>query len=256
MSTGHAKTKGDLFNFDGLTENTVAPAPSKIKKKKESIPFYIKALDKISLNLNIETAENTVVVEAKKDIFVKNEIIYDDLKLPEDAQVVQPKQPPEGSYESIWKKPRIRPNVDFEEEMDQDEEFDFDDEEELDCAIEAPSIKINRHIYHKYFTQSETQPSSAPEEPQEETSEDTLKAPAVQEEPIEEEPVEEKTCVPGPAREYVEVVDELHGTIRKMKKDPLLEHIELCNTSLRHKSISDLYSIKEERITNEPINEV
>ena len=256
MSIEHAKTKRSLFDFEGLTENTVAPAPSKIKKKKERIPFYIKALDKISSNLNIETAENTVVVEAKKDIFVKNEIIYDDLKLPEDAQVVQPKQPPEGSYESIWKKPRIRPNVDFEEEMDQDEEFDFDDEEELDCAIEAPSIKINRHIYHKYFTQPETQPLSAPEEPQEETSEDTLKAPAVQEEPIEEEPVEEKTCVPGPAREYVEVVDELHGTIRKMKKDPLLEHIELCNTSLRHKSINDLYSIKEERITNEPINEV
>lgn len=254
MSTGHAKTKGDLFNFDGLTENTVAPAPPKTKKKKERIPFYIKALDKISSNLNIETAENTVVVEAKKDIFVKNEIIYDDLRLPEDVQVVQPKQPPEGSYKSIWQKPKIRPNIDFEEEMDPDEEFDFDDEE-LDCVITAP-IRIKKSIYSKYSIQPNTQPSSAPEEPQEETSEDTLKAPAVQEEPIEEEPVEEKTCVPGPAREYVEVVDELHGTIRKMKKDPLLEHIELCNTSLRHKSINDLYSIKEERITNEPINEV
>lgn len=194
MSTKHIKTEMGLFDFNDLVEAIQAPILHKAKKKKERVPFYIEAFDNFGKSLNIETTDtntlNTDVeaiigppdevedsLEESKAIFEKNEIIYNNnLELRKDAQLSKPKQPSEGSYESIWKKPRIRPNVDFEEEMDLDEMVDFDEEEEEeeDCAIVEPSIRINRHTYSKYSTQPTTQPSSVPEESQEEVPEKRL----------------------------------------------------------------------------------
>lgn len=177
MSTKHIKTEMDLFDFSDLVEAIQAPILHKAKKKKERVPFYIEAFDNFGKSLNIETTDTNTLNTDVEAIFEKNEIIYNNnLELRKDAQLSKPKQPSEGSYESIWKKPRIRPNVDFEEEMDLDEMVDFDEEEEEeeDCAIVEPSIRINRHTYSKYSTQPTTQPSSVPEESQEEVPEKRL----------------------------------------------------------------------------------
>lgn len=251
MSTKHAKTKRDLFNFDDLIENTVSTTTHKTKKKKERIPFYIKALN--GTNLNTEATENTVTVNSERKITTDDSSIYgNDVRLPEDSQVVQPKQPPEGSYASIWKKPRIRPNVEFEDETAPDEEFDFD-MEELDCAIDVQSIEINKLITsHAYHIQPKTQPSSTQGE--------------YQEEPVEDTPVDEKTYDPEPIDKYVEVFDDLHDTTCESKKDlplgkvkntavwPMPSNLEESITL--HKNINDLYGTKEERIADKPINEV
>ena len=182
MSTKHIKTEMGLFDFSDLVERVEAPVLHKAKKKKERGPFYIETFDSLGKSLDIETTgtnplnidvEATMDAEESNAVFEKNEIIYNNnLELKKSAPLLQPKLPSEGSYESIWKKPRIRPNVDFEEEMALDEMVDFDEEEE-DCAIIAP-IKINRHIYSKYSTQPTTQPSSVPEESQEEVPEKRL----------------------------------------------------------------------------------
>lgn len=193
MSTEHIKTeRRGLFDFSDLVERVVAPVIPKAKKKKEVSPFYVEALDKFgksftikttdtnALNIDIEAAIDTPdeaedSLEKSNTIFEKNEIIYNNnLELQKGAQLSQPKQPSEGSYESIWQKPKIRPNITFDEEIPADEEVDFDDEE--DCAIAAPPIRTNKqkNVYSKYITQPTTQPSSAPEDPQEEVPEKML----------------------------------------------------------------------------------
>ena len=260
MRTEHVKTERGLFDFDDLIERVEAPVLNKTKKKKERIPFYIKALDKLNTNPKVK-AKNTV---AECTTTIDDSVVHDNtLRFTEDPQLSQPKQPSEGSYESIWKKPRIRPNADFEENLD--EEFLFeDDDEELDCAVEAQPIKIDTSIFNSYYIKSgkyplrpKTQPSSAPEEaPQEEVPENILKAKAVQEEQVEEEDqIGEKTYIRGASGEYVEVVDDLNNAMHKIKKSGLLgsiEDIELLNASLNLKEATKMHK----NITDEPINEV
>lgn len=159
MSTEYVKTKRGLFDFDDLTENTEAPVLHKSKKKRKMAPFYIEAFDKLDRNLKVK-AENTV---AERTTTINDSIVHD--KFTEDTQLSQPKQPSEGSYDSIWKKPSIRRNINFEEEICLDEECLFEDnDEELDCAVDTPPI----NIYSKYSIQPNTQPSSVPKKSQKE----------------------------------------------------------------------------------------
>lgn len=198
MSTKHTKTKWSLFNFEGPTENTVASVPIKDKEKKnESIPFYIKALDKLSTNLNLEATETNAVINTGIGNIVDVEATFDREKSTY------------GNYKSIWQKPKIRQNMDFEEEIDPDEEFYFDDEE-LNCDIKAPY----------------TQPSSILEETPEESLEDTPAVP-------EEEPEVERTYIPGPDGECVEVINELQDILysrHKVSKKPSVVNIEPLTT--------------------------
>lgn len=202
MSTKHIKTKWSLFNFEGPTENTVASVPIKDKEKKnESIPFYIKALDRLNTNLNLEATETNVVVNTGIGNIVDVEATFDREKSTY------------GNYKSIWQKPKIRQNMDFEEEIDPDEEFYFDDEE-LNCDIKAPFCRQE---------QQDTQPSLIPEETPEESLENTPAVP-------EEEPKWERTYVNGPSSGCVSVVGELQDTIGKVSKKPSMVNIEPLTT--------------------------
>lgn len=224
------------------------------KAVKEDIPFYIKAFDKLNTNLKVK-AKNAV---AEYTDTIDDSIVHDNtLRFTEDTQLSQPKQPSEGSYESIWKKPRIRPNVDFEEELDSDEAFLL--EEDIDCVVETQSIKIDTSIFNSHYIdpiKSKIQPSFVPEELQEESPENILNAKVAQEEPVEEEDqIGEKTYIRGASGEYIEVVDELSNVIHKMKKSRLLgsiKDIELLNTSLKLKEATKMHK----NITDKPINEV
>jgi len=264
MSIKHAKIDGDLFKFNGLTEDVATPIPPESKKKKKRDPFYVKAFDKFSSGLDTKVAKNTTAVDPSTtdnisgSIFDKSEIIYNNNNRLRPLKGAQIAQPIEDSYKSIWKNPRIRPNTDFEfeEEMEEEEETFFDDDDEADYTI-----KVSPSIY-KHYMQPETPSSFVPKVPQEEA----------QEVPVEEESVSvgEKIYASEANGEYVEVVDELQNLVKKLKSPPektkkesLLENFGLFNASLSseeidtvHKNSNDLYYTEEERITDKPINEV
>lgn len=238
-----------------LSKGKTVPIPQPPKKKEEASRLFVSAFSRFSKHLDtkvvigekdeaVET-KNETVSAVKEDyaltpggtIFNKNEIIYDDF--PEE---VVSEQPIEGNYNSIWSKPKIRPNTEFEPE----EELILDEDTDCECAIEAPVLfsakKANTwqpsSSPQENSTVEEIEPLTATWQPsfdeilavaKEELGELlTVKETLMEENTVEKNTVKKNTLVTASNIEYVNIADNVPYTVEK--KDPALYNTN-CESS-------------------------